>query len=365
MLSHPELVSTGLDLFSKVQGGHNYSTLVFYETGYNLFTMRQASRRAWRIGQPRDCRVYYLYYKETMQHKAMALMSKKMAAAQALEGEFSADGLAAMAGDDNLQMSMAKNLASRIDDTDMQRNWAKIKSGPKKSKKPGTAMVEVGKTIPASPLDGLPIEVQMVAETIIENQDKPVPKDAQAEFPGLAARLAELDAGFDAAAGGIAEDDEEITPGLMECSTGAGLGFSEWMENAVNGGEEAEAEEEVEEEDEDDDEPLDVLQMPKVELDDYVCPPINLAHLRAYQERERLRQEKKKLKLVSDEEVIERVGDERLEEEEDGVDDRLLEDADDEDDEEEEFDIDTYEPPPLTPEIMAKMFANLREHGKL
>ena len=93
MLSHPELVSTGLDLFSKVQGGHNYSTIVFYETGYNLFTMRQAARRAWRIGQPRDCRVYYLYYKETMQHKAMSLMSKKMAAAQALEGEFSADGL--------------------------------------------------------------------------------------------------------------------------------------------------------------------------------------------------------------------------------------------------------------------------------
>jgi len=31
--------------------------------------MRQAARRAWRIGQPRDCRVYYLYYKETMQHR--------------------------------------------------------------------------------------------------------------------------------------------------------------------------------------------------------------------------------------------------------------------------------------------------------
>ena len=55
MISHPKLVSTGLDLFSKVQGGHNYSTIVFYETGYNLFDMRQAARRAWRIGQPKDC----------------------------------------------------------------------------------------------------------------------------------------------------------------------------------------------------------------------------------------------------------------------------------------------------------------------
>jgi hypothetical protein len=54
-----ELVKTGLDLFSKKQGGHNYPTIVFYETGHNLFTMRQAARRAWRIGQPCDCRVYY------------------------------------------------------------------------------------------------------------------------------------------------------------------------------------------------------------------------------------------------------------------------------------------------------------------
>ena len=134
MISHPQLVSTGLDLFSKRQGGHNYSTLVFYETGYNLFTMRQAARRAWRIGQPLDCRVYYLYYKETMQHNAMKLMSKKMSAAQALEGEFSEEGLAAMAGDDNLQMAMAKNLSEGIDDADMQRNWTKVKSGPKKAR---------------------------------------------------------------------------------------------------------------------------------------------------------------------------------------------------------------------------------------
>ena len=134
MISHPQLVSTGLDLFSKAPGGHNYATLVFYETGYNLFTMRQAARRAWRIGQPRDCRVYYLYYKETMQHRAMQLMSRKMAAAQALEGEFSEDGLAAMAGEDNLQMALAKSLADRIDEADMQRSWTKVPSGPRKTR---------------------------------------------------------------------------------------------------------------------------------------------------------------------------------------------------------------------------------------
>jgi clan AA aspartic protease (TIGR02281 family) len=132
MISHPELVKTGLDLFTKVQGGHNFSTIIFYETGYNLFTMRQAARRAWRIGQPHDCRVYYLYYRDTMQHKAMQLMSRKMAASQALEGEFSENGLAAMAGEDNLQMALAKRLSDRISEADIKRNWGKVKSAPKK-----------------------------------------------------------------------------------------------------------------------------------------------------------------------------------------------------------------------------------------
>ena len=58
-----------------------------------------------------------------------------MAAAQALEGEFSEDGLAAMAGEDNLQMALAKSLADRIDASDMQRSWAKVASGPKSARK--------------------------------------------------------------------------------------------------------------------------------------------------------------------------------------------------------------------------------------
>ena len=60
----------------------------FYETGYNLFTLRQASRRSWRIGQKEACRIVYFYYEGTMQDRAMALMGKKLTAAQALEGIF-------------------------------------------------------------------------------------------------------------------------------------------------------------------------------------------------------------------------------------------------------------------------------------
>ena len=126
VLSHPKLVETGLDLFHK-GGSYNFPTLIFYQTGYNFFTMRQASRRAWRIGQRKDCKVIYLYYGGTLQARAMALMGKKMEAAQAPEGKFSAEGLASMAGEEgSAEMALAKSLADRIDEGEAARQWAKV-----------------------------------------------------------------------------------------------------------------------------------------------------------------------------------------------------------------------------------------------
>jgi hypothetical protein len=125
VVSHPRLVETGLDLFDK-SGRHNFPTLCFYEAGYNLFTLRQASRRAWRIGQTEPCRVAYLYYAGTMQDRALALMGRKLTAAQALEGKFSGEGLVAMAGEDaNVEIALARSLVSRMDEGDARRSWGR------------------------------------------------------------------------------------------------------------------------------------------------------------------------------------------------------------------------------------------------
>jgi hypothetical protein len=40
MISHPQLVATGLDLFTFSRYLHNVNNLSFYQTGYNLFTIR-------------------------------------------------------------------------------------------------------------------------------------------------------------------------------------------------------------------------------------------------------------------------------------------------------------------------------------
>jgi hypothetical protein len=41
--------------------------IIWYETGYSTFTLRQASRRSWRIGQTRPVTVRFLCYENTAQ----------------------------------------------------------------------------------------------------------------------------------------------------------------------------------------------------------------------------------------------------------------------------------------------------------
>jgi hypothetical protein len=172
VISHPQLVQTGLDFFGKGDATHNFNSIVFYETGYNPFTMQQAARRAWRIGQSKDCRVYYLHYAGTMQQRAMGLMARKMAAMMALDGRLSVEGLAGMADDESAAMALARSISNNIETADIQRNWVKVTSTRKPAPKPlisfGQALLE------DEPIDGLnilSIEPHLIAQTILDNQD--------------------------------------------------------------------------------------------------------------------------------------------------------------------------------------------------
>jgi hypothetical protein len=132
-LSHPELVETGLDLFRIDPGGkgHNFSTIVFFQTGYDLFALRQAGHRAWRIGQPLDCRCVYLYYAGTMQDRAMELMGRKLMASEALEGKFSGEGLAALAGEESAELALAKSLSEQV--RSAGRAWSRVSTAARRA----------------------------------------------------------------------------------------------------------------------------------------------------------------------------------------------------------------------------------------
>jgi superfamily II DNA or RNA helicase len=104
-ISHSKIIETGIDLL-------NHSSLIFFETGYSLHTLRQASRRSWRIGQRQPVRVFYLHYEETMQSSCLRLMGRKLLVSLAMEGKFSRDGLQALDEDDDMLTAMARELVT-------------------------------------------------------------------------------------------------------------------------------------------------------------------------------------------------------------------------------------------------------------
>jgi hypothetical protein len=105
VICHPKLVQTGLDLIQ-------FPTILFYETGYSIYVLRQASRRSWRIGQHQPVKVKFLRYAETMQESCLRLMGKKLLVSLAMEGKFSSGGLQAINEEDDIMMAMARELVT-------------------------------------------------------------------------------------------------------------------------------------------------------------------------------------------------------------------------------------------------------------
>jgi hypothetical protein len=105
VIAHPRLVQTGLDLWS-------FPDIFFYETGYSIYTLRQASRRSWRIGQWANVNVKFFYYAGTMQETCLRLMGKKLLVSLAMEGKFATDGLQSIDEGDDILMAMARELVT-------------------------------------------------------------------------------------------------------------------------------------------------------------------------------------------------------------------------------------------------------------
>lgn len=110
VLCNPTLVETGLDLM-------DFTTIIFYQVGYNIFTMRQASRRSWRLGQTHPIQVYFMYYRDTIQEQALSLMATKLQASMAIEGKFSEEGLRAMSNNEDLLTQIANSVVNGIKET--------------------------------------------------------------------------------------------------------------------------------------------------------------------------------------------------------------------------------------------------------
>ncbi|MEQ9509378.1 MAG: helicase-related protein, partial [Alloalcanivorax xenomutans] len=106
LITNPELVKTGLDLLA-------FPTIVFMHSGYNVYSLQQAARRSWRIGQTLPVRVIYLGYARTSQMTCLGLMAKKITVAQSTSGDVPESGLDVLNQDgDSVEVALAKQLVT-------------------------------------------------------------------------------------------------------------------------------------------------------------------------------------------------------------------------------------------------------------
>ena len=88
-----------------------FPTLVFMQSGFNVYIVQQASRRSWRIGQTLPVKVLYLGYAGTTQIDCLELVGKKIAMSQSTFGDMPDDGLDVLNDSgDSIEVALAKEL---------------------------------------------------------------------------------------------------------------------------------------------------------------------------------------------------------------------------------------------------------------
>lgn len=175
LICNPALVKTGLDLI-------DFPNIFFYEIDFNIYTMRQASRRSWRIGQDQPVNIYFACYKDTMQEKALSLVAKKLKAAEMIDGELTEDGLSSYQDEGSLLVEIAKSMVENIrEDCCLEGIF---KNGNLLDKKPEIKPQELPKLIIAPIKEEKPANDLwniLYAEKIAMSSSKPIRKKVTCE----------------------------------------------------------------------------------------------------------------------------------------------------------------------------------------
>ncbi|MBE7127634.1 hypothetical protein [Bacillus mycoides] len=162
-----ELVKVGLDLLAT-------PTLIFYQLSFSLFTLNQAARRHWRIGQTKQCRTFYLGYRETFQAQMAQLIAQKNKASEAMNGDATSDGLNAMLGDTgDLQTLLIQNIKSGNQLKGSTEEWTKAASEESKR-----VLANIGNVI-TPVFESIEIQFTNWVEKLPGTMDVAFMKDAQ------------------------------------------------------------------------------------------------------------------------------------------------------------------------------------------
>lgn len=111
------LVEVGLDL-------QPWPTIIYYQLDYDINKIRQSSRRAWRIGQTRECRIYYLVYDDSTQLDQFRNIMAKRGHALLVEGRLDRSELAQYSYDGNT--AMATEIAETLSSAQIADMWRQL-----------------------------------------------------------------------------------------------------------------------------------------------------------------------------------------------------------------------------------------------
>lgn len=117
LLANGNLVKEGLDLIE-------CPTLIETGIDFRLINVLQRDQRAHRIVQPKDCKVYFVYYKGTFQEQALSLVAAKARAARTMEGKLIA-GLAQLGAEEDLMSALIK--AAQTEEKPTVMDWGDMK----------------------------------------------------------------------------------------------------------------------------------------------------------------------------------------------------------------------------------------------
>lgn len=117
IICNQKLVECGLDLLY-------WPTIIFYQMSYEVSTVRQSSRRAWRVGQDKLCKIFYPVYQGSQAMKQFIHIMNGRGHALQTEGRIDKSELAQYSRD--TQSSLARDLASCFASADVAQAWQKL-----------------------------------------------------------------------------------------------------------------------------------------------------------------------------------------------------------------------------------------------
>jgi hypothetical protein len=111
LIVNPSLVETGLDLVM-------FAGLIFYELPLSLYTLWQAMRRVWRLGQKYPVTCTFMVYQGTVEEALLKRMGVKLKAAMLLYGDEAA-GAIVETDDSDLQREMIRAALKGVSYSDL------------------------------------------------------------------------------------------------------------------------------------------------------------------------------------------------------------------------------------------------------